>query len=186
MNGKKALVLAGMVGLGFGMSAQAQATNEIRAAIEIFEAQTNVLLVKGVGVGGSVNFGSGVMSVRLKDTFSPDNGQRLQGLVLTYTEGDRRERATVDYEEIDPLLKAIDYVRSASYDVTGLPSFEVEYRTRDGLRIIGLGSRRQSSVEDFVQFDDGDRIPLNSDQIMQLRGIISQARTALDNLRPAK
>lgn len=186
MNWKTIVALSGLLAVNFPARAQIQTTNEIRANIEIFEAQTNLLLIKALGSGGQLSAGAGILSVRLKDTFTPDVSQRMQGLVLTYSEGERRERAVVDYDEIDSLLKAVDYIRSVNYDVTGLPSFEAEYRTRDGFRVLGIGSRRQTSVEDFVQFGAGGRIPLNSDQVVQLRGIISQARAALDELRPAK
>ena len=186
MNWKKLLAWASVVGLGCTAYAQGQFTNAVRADIEIFETQTNLLIVKGFGSGGSVNFGASVITVRLKDTFNPDTGRRLQGIVITFTEGERRERATVDYDEIEPLIKAIDYIRSVSYDVTGLPSFEATYQTRDGFRVIGFGGHRQTSVQHFLQFDDCARISLNSDQIAQLRGVISQARTTLDELRPAK
>lgn len=186
MNWKKVLTLAGIFGSSFIASAQVQFTNAIRADIEQFEAQTNLLIVKGMGVGGTVNFGSSAISVRLKDSYNPDTGRRLQGIVINFVEGERRERATIDYDELEPLIKAFDYVRSVTYDVTGLPSFEASYQTKDGFRVIGFGGHRQSSVQHFVQFDDGARIALNSDQIAQLRGIISQARNTLDELRPAK
>jgi hypothetical protein len=186
MNWKKFLALAAVAGMGLTASATAQSTNIIRADIEQFEAQTNLLIVKGLGTGGSVDFGTAVMAVRLKDSFNPDTGRRLQGIVINFADGDRHERATIDYDELDPLLRAMDYIRAASYDVSSLPSFEAVYQTKDGFRVIGLGSHRQSSVQHFVQFDDCARIPLNSEQIARLRGVISQARNALDELRPAK
>ena len=194
MNWIKTLVLLAVIGFALAASAQTpllmtnviRPENLVRAEIEFFEAQTNVLIVKGFGQGGSVNLGAGVISVRLKDSFNPDTGRRMQAVVIVYAEDERRERATIDYEEIEPLLRAIDYTRLVSYDVTGLPSFEAKYFTRDGFRVIALGSHRQTSVQDFIQFDECSRIPLNSDQIVQLRGIISQARTALDDLRPVK
>ena len=186
MNWKTALVLAGVVGSTWIASAQVPSTNNLRADIELFEAQTNLLIVKGMGVGGTVNLGNAAISVRLKDSFNPDSGRRLQGIVILFAEGERRERATIDYDELEPLLKAFDYARSATYDVTGLPSFEASYQTRDGFHVIAFGGHRQSSVQLFVQFDDGARIPLNSDQLAQVRGIISQARNTLDELRPGK
>lgn len=186
MNWKKAFVLSGMIGSNFIASAQVQSTNAVRADIEQFEAQTNLLIVKGTGVGGTVNFGNAAISIRLKDSYNPDTGRRLQGIVILFAEGERRERATIDYDELEPLIKAFDYIRSATYDVSGLPSFETVFQTKDGFRVIGFGGHRQTSVQHFVQFDACARIPLNSDQIAQLRGIISQARNALDELRPGK
>jgi hypothetical protein len=84
------------------------------------------------------------------------------------------------------LLKALDYIRSVTYDVTGLPAFEATYQTKDGFRVIGIGSHRQSAVQTFVQFDGCARIPLDSDQMSQLRGQIAQARQTLDELKSSR
>jgi hypothetical protein len=185
------LAVALLGGAGLVMPLRAQSTNapipELNLTdIAIFEAQTNVLVVKGFGTSGSVNIGEGLLSVRLKESYNPDTGSKLQAVVLDYAEGPVRQRAVVDRVEIDSLLRALDYVRSATYDVTGLPGFEASYRTRDGFRVIGLGSHRQSAVQTFVQFDGCGRILLNSDQMSQLRSEIAQAQRTLDELKPVK
>jgi len=185
-----ALVLAGVAGLGtaaYAQSTNVPALNSPRTDIEMFESQTNVLVVKGFGSSGAVSIGEGVISVRLKESYGPDTGSKYQALVLDYAcEGGPRQRAVVDYVEIDSLLRALDFVRSATYDVTGLPGFEATYQTRDGFRVIGLGSHRQSAVKTFVQFDDGGRIVLNSDQMSQLRSEIAQAKRTLEELKTPK
>jgi hypothetical protein len=164
----------------------AQTTNAPRTEIELLEGQTNVVVVKCFGPAGSVNLGQGILSVRLKESFNADTGRKLHGLTLTYVEGGQHERAVLDYDEIEPLIKGMDYIRAASYDVTSLSGFEAVFLTKNGFRVIGLGSPRQNSVQTFLQFDDGPRVLLNSDQIAQLRNVIAQSRNALDDLRVAK
>lgn len=179
-----ALVLLG--GAWSGLAARAQSTNVVRTDIEAFEAQTNIVIVRGFGTGGTVSVGNGMITVRLRESFSPDTGGKYQALVLDGSEGGLRQRAVVDYAEIDSLLRALDYIRSATYDVTGLPGFEASYQTKDGFRVIGLGSHRQSAVQTFVQFDGCGRIPLDSDQISQLRAQIAQAQHTLEELKAPK
>jgi hypothetical protein len=179
-----AVVLLG--GAWLGASAQAQSTNVFRTDIETFESQTNVVIVRGFGTGGTVSVGNGILSVHLKESYSPDTGGKWQALVLDGSDGSFRQRAVIDYAEIDSLLRALDYIRSATSDVTGLPAFEVSYQTRDGFRVIGVGSHRQSAVQTFVQFEGCARIPLDSDQMSQLRNQISQARRTLDELKTTK
>lgn len=183
----KVLVLTLLGATGWGLPAFAQTNDTIHTDIEVFETQTNVLIVKGFGTGGTVSVGDGILAVRLKESYSPGTSSKLQGLVLDYSEGGgEHQRAVIDYVEIDSLLRSLDYIKSATYDVTGLPGFEAVYQTRDGFRIIGLGAHRQSSVQTFVQFDGCRRILLDSDQMSQLRNAISQARNTLDELRSPK
>ena len=179
-----ALVLLG--GAWLEISACAQSTNNVRTDIEVFEAQTNLVVVKGFGTAGSVSVGNGILNIRLKESFSPDTGGKWQALVLDCSDDGAREWAVIDYAEIESLLRGIDYIRSATYDVTGLPGFEASYQSRDGFRVIGVGSHRQSAVQTFVQFEGCRRIPLNSDQMSQLRNQISQARQTLDQLKSPK
>ncbi|HEV2693758.1 MAG TPA: hypothetical protein VG347_12775 [Verrucomicrobiae bacterium] len=179
-----AMVLLGTTWLE--AAAYAQSTNLYRTDIEAFEAQTNVVVVKGYGTAGTVSMGSSILSIRLKESFTPDATGKLQALVLDCSDGGGREWAVIDYAEIDSLLRGIDYIRSATYDVTGLPGFEADYQTKGGFRVIGVGSHRQSAVQTYVQFDGYRRIPLDSDQISQLRNQIAQARQTLDELKSPK
>jgi hypothetical protein len=182
----KLLVLTWLGAAWLGTSAYAQSTNGFRTDIEAFEAQTNVIIIKGFGLGGTVSAGDGILAVHLKESYSPDTGNKLQAMVLDFNEGGTHQWAVIDYSEIGPLLKGLDYVRAATYDVTGLPSFEVLYQTKDGFRVIALGTHRQSSVQTFIQFDGFPRILLNSDQMSQLSGVIGQAQTSLDELKQGK
>ncbi|MBW8864398.1 MAG: hypothetical protein JF609_05645 [Verrucomicrobia bacterium] len=179
-----ALTLLGVS--GWGLAALAETNDTIHTDIEIFETQTNVLVVKGFGTGGTVSVGAGLLAVRLKESYSPDVGNKLQGLVLDYSEGGEHQRAVIDYAEVDSLLRAVDFIKSATYDVTGLPGFEAVYQTRDGFRVTGVGAHRQSSVQTYVQFAGCQRILLDSDQMSQLRNAISQARNTLDQLKSPK
>ena len=179
-----AIILLG--GAWLETPAYAQSTNVFQTDIEAFEAQTNIVIVKGFGTGGTVSAGNGILAIHLKESYSPDTGGKWQALVLDCSEGGYRERAVIDYAEIDSLLRGLDYIRSATYDVTALPSFEAVYQTKGGFRIMGVGSHRQSAVQTFVEFDGWPRIPLDSDQISQLRSQIAAAQHTLDELKSGK
>jgi hypothetical protein len=182
----KVLALVLLIGAGLGTPAGAQTNNTWSTDIETFEAQTNLIIVKGFGTGGTVSMGNAVLTVGLKESYSPDTGGKWQAVVLECNEDGAREWAVIDYAEIESLLKAIDFSRAATYDVTGLPGFQASYRTKDGFRVMALGSHRQSVVETYVQFGGYRRIQLDSDQMSQLRNVIEQARDSLDALKPVK
>ena len=97
-----------------------------------------------------------------------------------------KDKIIVDYDELDSLLNGIDYLSKISYDVTPLPGFEAVYATKSGLRLVAYSSRRMGGIQTFLQYGDNPRIPLASDQVAQVRDLISQARTALAALMAPK
>jgi len=169
------------------VTTRAHETNAWRTIIENFEQQTNVIVVRGFGVVGSVNIGGGTISVRSKESIDVSHGQKLYGVVIELSaEAQLRQRAVIDEEEMDLLLGGLDYLRTITADVTAMPAFEAHYDTKDGLRFMAVGSRRQAGIQFFLRFDDGARFDLNTDQLNQLRNLLSQARNSLNSLKPGK
>jgi hypothetical protein len=116
------------------------------------------------------------------------HSQKAYGIVVeigrTVEAGETaRDFLVVDYDELDSLANAIDYVSKVTWGVTQLNGFEASYKTKSGLRIIAHSDRRQDSVNIFIQSDDGPRIPATSDQLLQIRSLITQAKTTLDGLK---
>ena len=162
-------------------------TNAPKTEIEVFELQTDTVIVKGLGQISSLNMDSGAVFVRVKETSDIGTGRKLYGLTIGFAESNQpREKLVVDYDELESLLSGIDYLSKISYDVTPLPSFEAAYTTKSGLRIVAYSSRWQGGIQTFLQFGDNPRIPLASDQVAQFRDMISQARNALTAMLPAK
>ena len=183
------MIAAVLLSSVFIAAAHAQTPPETTNAptkIETLESSTNAIIVKGLGDAGSVSVGSGVMAFQLKESFDVDTGARLQGLTLEYTQGNFRRREVIDYDEIALLLKAIDSVLAVNHDVTQLPNFVVEFRTKSGFQIIGIGNQRQSLTQMYLQLGTGERIIVNPTQMVQLRGMIANCQTALDALGAAK
>ncbi len=162
-------------------------TNAPKTELEFFEAQPDTVIVKGAGQPSSVTTGAGTISVRCKESVDVATGRKQYGIVVELTDNSQfKDRAIVDYDELDSLLNGIDYLSKISYDVTPLPAFEAVYATKSGLRLEAHSSRRLGGIQTFLQYADSPRIPLASDQVAQIRDLISQARTALTALMNAK
>lgn len=162
------------------------ATNATPTKIEMLEATTNAIIVKGLGDAGSVSVGSGVMVFQLKESFNADTGARLHGLSLDYAQSNYHRRELIDYDELNLLIKAIDYILSVNHNVTRLPNFMVQFRTRTGFQVIGIGNQRQSFTEMYLQFSSGERMPVNPTQMAQLRGMLANCAVALEALGARK
>jgi hypothetical protein len=178
------LVLTASAALAIG--AQAQNTNALKTQIGIFEAQTGVVIIKGFGQVGSVATGGAVISVRAKETSSAATGHKDFGLALVIEANQWREFALVDYGELDALLNGLNYLGKMTYNVTSLPGFEASFTTKSGLQLIARGDKQQGGIRTFLQYNDGPRIPLASDQWVQLTKLVEQAKNTLDSLRTAK
>ena len=115
------------------------------------------------------------------------NATRAKGLVVVLREGGERpddNRAFVDYEEIDPLLNAIDAIARIDETATKLAGFEARYKTQGDLEI---GVFRQTSRGTAVVLTTGicDRATtsLSLDDLAKVRAMIQEAKARLDDIR---
>lgn len=170
--------------LAFGV--RAQDTNALKTEIGIFESQTGVVIIRGFGQVGSITTGSAVISVRAKESTSAATSHKDYGIAVVIEVNQGRGVAIVDYDELDALLNGMDYLGKMTYSATSLPGFEATFTTKSGLELIAHGDKQQGGIRTFLQYDDGPRIPLASDQWVQLAKLIEQAKTTLDSLRTSK
>jgi len=167
-------------------AARAQDTNALKTEIGIFESQTGVVIIKGFGQVGSITTGSAIISVRCKESSSAATGHKDYGIAVVIEVNQQRGVAIVDYDELDSLLNGMDYLGKMTYNVTSLPGFEATFTTKSSLELIAHGDKQQGGIRMFLQYDDSPRIPLASDQWIQLTKLIEQAKATLDSLRMPK
>ena len=115
------------------------------------------------------------------------NVSRAKGIVVVLREGGERpreNRAFVDYEEIDPLLNAIDAISRVYETQTKLAGFEAKYRTLGDLEInVFRQTRSGTAVIVTTGICDLARANLSFDDLAKVRAMIQEAKTRLDDLR---
>jgi len=128
--------------------AQDQAERKAPATkLEAFQSRTGVVLIRGYSEVGSLRGMGGDVSVdarEFRDGSNP-NSPKTTGISITVKETGRLERENtsyIDVDEIDSLVKGIEYISKVSKDVTTLDLFEVDYRTKGDLRITVFNSSR--------------------------------------------
>ena len=90
----------------------------------------------------------------------------------------------IDYDEIAPLLTAIDYLSKLEVSVTPLATFDAAYVTQGGFRIAALGTRRTGVIQFAVRDARTGLLPIIfSRQEMKFSTLINQAKATLDALR---
>ena len=158
---------------------------EPRTKLEAIEDRHSAVVIKGFTRITTVEVrGVRIDAVEMREL---GNATRAKGLVVVLREGGERpndNRAFVDYEEIDPLLNAIDAIARIDETVTKLAGFEARYKTQGDLEI---GVFRQTSRGTAVVLTTGicDRAttPLSLDDLAKVRAMIQEAKARLDEIR---
>ena len=158
-------------------------TNAPATQIENFELQPDAIMVKGFGDIGSVSTESGTVSVRCKESNNVTINQKMYGISVALTAGQAHGALVVDYDELEGMIRALDFLSKISYQVTPMPGFDASFTTRSGLRVGAHVDRRQSAIQLYLQFEDTEKIPLSADQFTQFQNLITSAKTSLDATR---
>jgi hypothetical protein len=169
------------------LSALAQDTNMLKTDIGVFENRTGLIIIKAFNQIGSIQTGSTEVAIRCKESTEAASGVKAYGLLIAINSNQQlRERIYVDYDEIDPLLDAVNYLIKVTSDITTLPAFEAGFTTKSGLRIPARSDHRNASIRFFLEYGDEPRIELSPVQMTQLYDLISQAQKELNRYRAGK
>lgn len=173
------------------MSAYAQQASkspqEPKTKLEGFERQTGKVVIKGYSRIGTVS-ALGSVSVICMEFTEASSGDKQGGIVIEVTESGRLERSGrsfIDYDEIDPLLKGIDYISKIKSDVTQLGSFEAMYKTKGDISITTFNNSRTGTVEAAISsgYIGATSAYLSMQQLQELRSLILKAKSTLDSIK---
>ena len=101
------------------------------------------------------------------------NGNLTQGRL------ERENTSYIDIDEIDSLVKGIEYLSKVSKDVTKLDQFEVDYRTKGDLRITVFNSPRGVSAAVSSGTVGRTRAFIELAELEKLRDLILAAKSKL-------
>ncbi|MBD0373550.1 MAG: hypothetical protein ICV60_22140 [Pyrinomonadaceae bacterium] len=183
----------------FAASAAAQQQRPISAAtplplepltkLEALDTQIGAVVVKNYTYIGSVSGFSGIVMVTAYEFVDAQTGRKDYGIGIELRETGRSERdgrednTYVDYDEIDALLRGLDYILRIEKSAT-MENFEALFRTRGELSVatfirpngslqaaIGIGIFRRAAVT------------VSLGKMADFRKLIADAKTAIDKIR---
>jgi len=168
--------------------AQAQDTNPPPTEFQCFIQQTNTVIVRGFTVMGSVPLGNATVSVNAQEGNDISHGLKQYAVFVVLSDTDQEGRRyvlsqVIDYDELDSLAGAMDYIGKVTSDVSQLSGFEASYATKSGFRVISHSDRKQGTVNLSIQFSGYPRIAVSSDQLNQIRSLIVQAKSTLVSIK---
>ena len=110
-----------------------------------------------------------------------------KGIVVVLRESGERpneNRAFVDYEEIDPLLNAVDTMVRVDETTTKFPGFEARYLTAGDLEVsVFRQTRSGTAVTMRTGICDYATVTLTLDDLAKVKAMIQEAKTRLDENR---
>lgn len=159
---------------------------EPKTRLEAFQAKTGSVIIKGYTFIGSVHTQSGSLRIIANEFRDAASGSRAFGISINVKEAAPPERdniSYIDYDEIDSLVKGIDYVGKMNRSVISLTDFEADFRTRGDLEITTFSRGEQVSGSvisgDVIQ----TRVFLSLDDLQKLRQLVIEAKTKLDAIQ---
>jgi hypothetical protein len=159
---------------------------EPRTKLEALESKYERVLLKGFSLIATLNLRGA--DIRLDVLEIKDNSNaRATGLVIALRaegENPRENRAFIDYEEVDRLIKAIESVAKVNENITKLAGFEARYRTLGDLEI-NVFRQTRSGTSASVSSGICDRVTslLTLDELDRLRAHIVEAKARLDEIK---
>jgi len=158
-----------------------------RNNLEEFESRMETILVKGRSYVATLKAQNGYARVEAAEIRDTVSSTRVAGVVITIVadSGPPGEiRALIDYEEIDPLVKAFDTIAKSDDSITRLTHFEARYRTKADFEIM-VFKQVSGGVAAAVEagFFDRSRLLMTLDDFVKLRWMIVQAKEKLDDIK---
>jgi hypothetical protein len=158
-----------------------------RTKLEALEMKYEIVLIKGFTRITTVDIsGVRIDAVEWRDT---RNSARATGITISLTdarpnERPRENRAMIDYDEIDPLVNAIDTVAKVSETATKLTGFEARYKTLGDLEItVFRQTRSGTAVTLTAGICDKVTQSLTLDELAKFRAMLVEAKTRLDEIK---
>lgn len=158
---------------------------EPRTRLEAIEDRHSTVLIKGFTRIETVDVrGVRIDAVEMREM---GNVSRAKGIVVSLREGGERpreNRAFIDYEEIEPLLNAIDAVARVDETATKLAGFEARYRTQGDLEIhVFRQTPGGTAVNMITGLCDHAIQRLTLDELGKVRAMIQEAKNRLDEIK---
>jgi hypothetical protein len=159
---------------------------EPRTKLEALEDRHSTVIIKGFTRITTVEVpGLRIDAVHMRDVGSAVG--RAKGLVVVLREEGERpndNRAFVDYDEIDPLLNAIDMISQVDESATKLTGFEARYKTLGDLEIAVFRQTRSGrAVVMHTGICERATGTLTLDDLAKMRAMIQEAKMRLDEIR---
>ena len=158
---------------------------EPRTRLENLDQRYSTVIVKGFTRVTTIDLRG--IRVDAVEMHQPGRSESAKGLVIALREGGDRpndNRAFIDYEEIDPLLGAIDSLSRIDESSTKLTGFEARYQTHGDLEMVSFRqTNRGTAVTLTTGICEKATVTMSLDEFGKFKAMIQEAKARIDELR---
>jgi hypothetical protein len=161
---------------------------EPRTKLEAFQARTGIVIIKGFSrIGLASGLEGTSIEVETREFRDAGSNSKEYGITVEVREAGnagRRNLSYIDYDEIDPLLKGLEYLSKIDNSVTPLTRFEADYRTRGDL-LVSAASSRGGVITLAISGGISRRAVslFRLEDLKVIRGLIIEAKNQLDAIQ---
>lgn len=159
---------------------------EFLTKLESALEKTGAVIVKGSTSVGTVSGVRGTAAVTSWEIIDAREGRREYGVSVAIRDGERaegEELAYVDYDELDPLIRGLEYILKLENSATKLIRFEAQYRTRGELSLYRFNTPSGYGTAVSIGGRRGPRLVLRPTGLVEFRDLLESARAILDEAR---
>jgi hypothetical protein len=159
--------------------------------LQRFSVKTGAVLIKGFQEVGSVRgqLETAIIAEAREITDASD-GTRTDGITLEVKSNTAYEKAStsyIDYDEIESLIRGLDYVAGVDKTATKLTNIQADYTTRGAFRISSFSEAEgKMSLAVHSGVVGGTTAYLSLAQAAELKGLIEKAKATVEAARPTK
>jgi hypothetical protein len=162
---------------------------EFQTKLESLMSEIGAVIVKGFTRVGSMNGSRGAAFVTAWEVTEARSGRKALGVTVevsdsTQNRPDFEERAYIDYDELAPLLKGIDYILKLDDKATKLSRYEAQYQTRGGLVLVTFSTPDGSRTAISTWGGRRPRFVLRQTGLAEFKNLLESAKDVLDAPRP--
>ena len=157
-----------------------QVTNAPRTYFETVNATPDTLLIKGSSIIGTVS-GTYPVEIRAERITNPQTTNTIYAVSLrTRFDQNTTQVDYIDYDELDALIRSVQYIGQATSTVTPMDNFETVFRTRCGLSIAKVGHGNKVVIAMTPGYVNAARNPMPSFVLDELGRDLTAAKAKID------
>ena len=123
------------------------ATNAPKTLYEAFNATKDTLLIKGSTTIGVLNSQVDYpVEIRAEQLTNPQTTNSVYAVSLRTTVAQQLQVDYIDYDELDSMIRGVQYISQANNSITTMDNFEAVFRTRSGLSVAKVGRGNKVTI----------------------------------------
>lgn len=159
-----------------------------KTKLEQFSAKTGVVMIRGFHkIGTAQGIYNTSVNIQSKEFTNVSDGTKQYGITIEAFQEDGRydkqHTSFIDYDEIDSLIKGIEYISKVQTDVTKLEDFQADYTTKGDLKISTFSSGDKIMAAVTSGNIGGVAAYFNIEDLAKVKDLIIEAKKKIDSIK---